>query len=279
MVARGWSRSVRIPASIGAFAAWACVTIVATLLPTTAHATDSDRDRPAGLAWGQSSIAGRQVRGLSGGPPLHLVPGEQPAVELAIVNEGQDTARPFEVRLTGRILGMAFFDYSTRIDAEVPPGQELGRTVEIELDDLEGKGVGLVPTTLSLRDEDGAVLLDESFPAEVEGPLTSAYGVFGLAIIGSTLVLLASLLLRIWRGMLPENRWRRALHFLPVGTGVGLTLTFGLSALGWLTPSGAWWATFVVVAAAVAFAIGYLLPMPFDEQDIPSAEPAREEQQ
>lgn len=218
------------------------------------------------LSWGETTLAGRSVRELEGGRPLTLRAGDEPLIQLAVVNEGQEPARPFEVRLTGRVMGMAFFDYATRIDAAVAPGTELTRTVEIELDDLDGKGVGLVPTTLSLVDEDGTVLLDQAFPVEIDGSLLSAYGVFGMAIIGSTLVLLGSLLLMIWRGMLPENRWRRALHFLPVGTGMGLTLTFSLSALGLLIPSGVWWGVFVVVCSAAAFSLGYLLPVPYDDR-------------
>ena len=215
------------------------------------------------MVWGETTLLGRSVTGLTDAEPLNLKPDSQVRVRLAVYNEGERPARPFDVRITGSVMGMTFFEYGTRVDATVAPDAVLTKSVVLELDDLAGKGVGRVPTTLSIVDEDGDVLLEQSFSVDVDGSLRSAYGIFGLAVAASTLVLLVSLLLAIWRGLLPENRWRRALRFLPVGSGLGLTLTFTLSALSLLTPSGTWWATFVLAFSAGAFLLGYFLPMPY----------------
>jgi hypothetical protein len=217
----------------------------------------------AGPEWGESTLDGRRVEGLDSGEPVPLSSDDPLVVRLAVENSGGDSVEVFEVRVTGRVMGMTFFRYATQVGADVVPGTVLERTITLDLDDLDDQAVGLVPSTLALVDPDGEVVLEQPFAADVDGSLWSDYGVFGLAVAGSTLVLLGSLLWRIWRGALPANRWRRALQFLPVGAGVGLTLTFTLSATGLLAPSGTAWTTFCLVCTAAAFLLGYLLPLPY----------------
>jgi len=105
------------------------------------------------------------------------------------------------------------------------------------------------------------VLAEAGFPADIRGSVNSVYGVFGLAVLGITLLLLGSLLLGIRRTQMPENRWKRAMRFLPAGIGLGFVLTFTLSATRQLSPSAASWTTVVLLCAAVAFAVGYFLPI------------------
>mgnify|MGYP000879542392 FL=1 len=51
------------------------------------------------------------------------------------------------------------------------------------------------------------------------------------------------------------------MRFLPAGIGLGFVLTFTLSATRQLSPSAASWTTVVLLCAAVAFAVGYFLPI------------------
>jgi hypothetical protein len=93
----------------------------------------------------------------------------------------------------------------------------------------------------------------------------SVYGAFGLIVAGITAVVLAGLLVAIWRRQLPRNRWQRGVRFLPAGIGVGLVLTFTLSATRLLTPSATLWLPVLLICAGAAFMIGYLLPVGKDE--------------
>jgi hypothetical protein len=245
------------------------VVLVALNLPSPDGVRTAVEDGTAdALAWGDTTVDGRRVTGLAGGEAVPLSGDTPVVVGLAVVNNGTETLQVSEVKLTGRVMGMTFFDYGTRIDADLAPGVALERRVELDVDDLSDQGVGLVPTTVSLLDEDGDPLLEGALTGDVQGSLSSAYGIFGLAIAASTAVLFVSLLLSIWRGLLPENRWRRALHFLPVGTGLGLTLTFTLSATRLLAPGAGAWATVVVGLSAAAFALGYFLPQPYDDREL-----------
>jgi hypothetical protein len=55
--------------------------------------------------------------------------------------------------------------------------------------------------------------------------------------------------------------------------GVGLVLTFSLSATRLLAPSTRWWLPIVLVFSAAAFLVGYLLPLGSAEE--PAEDPDR----
>ena len=58
---------------------------------------------------------------------------------------------------------------------------------------------------------------------------------------------------------------------LALWTSTVFTLTFSLSALSLLAPSGVWWGLFVVICSAAAFVLGSFLPMPYaDRRDAES---------
>jgi hypothetical protein len=52
---------------------------------------------------------------------------------------------------------------------------------------------------------------------------------------------------------------------LPAGLGIGLVLTFTLSATRLLVPSAVWWLPLLLLFGGGAFLIGYLLPMGSDD--------------
>jgi hypothetical protein len=193
--------------------------------------------------------------------PLVLGRDSRTLVVLALTNTGSDPITVRAIRLEGRVMTMTFFRYNTRLDIELAPGASTERRFELELDDLTDQAVGLIPARLQLLDTNRKVLREDDFPVDVDGSPMSVYGLFGLAVAGITAILLGSLLLAIARRRLSRNRWNRAIKFLAAGIGLGLTLTFTLSATRLLTPSAAAWLTLVLVLGAVAFAIGYLLPL------------------
>lgn len=216
--------------------------------------------QPDGLVW-QVEIDGRPVSDLDDNDPLNLGADEPMVTDLSLVNEGAEPLQVRSLRLQGRVLGMVFFRYTVILDIALEPGQAAERSIELALDDLTGQAVGVLPSELMLLDDDGGVLVEESMTVEVDGSLWSAYGIFGLAVAGMTLVLLGTLLVAVWRSALPANRWTRALQFAGPGVGLGLTLTFTLSATGSLVPDATAWLPIVLLFAAAAFLLGYFLPL------------------
>jgi hypothetical protein len=163
---------------------------------------------------------------------------------------------------------MTFFSYSTEIQVEVRPNETVTRTFDLDLYDVGRQAVGKLPARVELLDTRHGVLDQQTIAVVVDGSLSSVYGVFGLAVAGITVVLVTSLLMDLARERLPTNRWRRGLRFLPVGTGLGFTATFTLSATRLLTPSATAWATLVAVLSVGAFSLGYFLPgYAEDEED------------
>lgn len=224
-----------------------------------AAAPDGD-DAAATLLW-EASINGRPVGEIDANDPVQLDPAEGALLELTLTNQSTEEVRIRSVRLDGKVMGLTMYNFTTRIDVVMPPNSSTTRTFDIDLIDLAGQATGLIPSRLQLLDEDRGVLQEEEFPADIRGSVNSVYGVFGLAVLGITLLLLGALLLRIRRTKMPRNRWRRAVRFLPAAIGLGFVLTFTLSATRQLSPSAASWTTIVLLCAAAGFAIGYLLPI------------------
>ncbi|MGH3461476.1 MAG: hypothetical protein ACRDP9_08380 [Kribbellaceae bacterium] len=212
------------------------------------------------LVW-SATINGRDVRDIDRNDPLVLSSAGSTSVVVTMENSGSDPVRIRAVRLEGRVMNMTFFRYTTRLDVVLAPQAPTERQFELDLDDLTGQAVGLIPARFQILDDQRAVVAEEGFPIEVKGSLASVYGVFGLAVAGITAVLLALLLAATFRRTLPANRWKRAVRFLAVGAGIGLTLTFTLSATRQLTPSAAAWLSLVAVCAGGAFLLGYFLPL------------------
>jgi hypothetical protein len=227
---------------------------------THAAARPAAQPDRTGLKW-SATVNGRTVSAVDTNNPLVLDPDGQTLVVLDLANTGSAPIKVRAIRLEGRVMNMTFFRYTTRLEIELAPGASTQRRFELDLDELEGQAVGLIPTDLKLLDSNRKVLQHDAFPVDVKGSMTSVYGIFGLAVAGITAILLVSLLLAIARRRLSRNRWKRGLTFLAVGAGLGLTLTFTLSATRLLTPSSAAWLTLVAAFAIGGFALGYILPL------------------
>lgn len=242
--------------------------LVALLLTGTATAYGAPEGEEAPAVQWEATIDGRPVSEIDSNNPLRLDPQEGATLTLDLTNDSAQEVLVRSVRLDGTVMGLTMFNFTTRIDVLMPPNSETTRTIDIDLIDLAGQATGLIPSRLLLFDDERNVLQEASFPADIRGSANSVYGIFGFAVLGITLVLLGSLLLAIRRTELPENRWKRAMRFVPVGVGLGFVLTFTLSATRQLTPSAGSWTTVVLLCAAGALAIGYFLPIGVgDDQD------------
>ena len=199
--------------------------------------------------------------------PLELQPGVELPIEIEIDNDTDDEVFVRGVRLDSQVLGLTFFTFTTRIDARIDAGDSVTRSFLVDLGDLGDQAVGLLPAELSLIDEERSALVSESFPVDVKGSLTSVYGLFGIIVAIITALLLAAALVRLATHRLPANRWSRAARFGIPGFGVGMTLTFTLSALRLLVPNAGAWVAAVLICGAIGFVVGYLSPDPRDEGD------------
>ncbi len=232
-------------------------TVFVLLMPTPALA-----DQP-GLVW-TASIDGHDVKSANRNAPLELGASDQARVEIDLDNRGTSELRVRSVRIEGRVIGMAFFSYTTRLDIVLPPGDHTQRRFDIDISDLTHQATGLLPASVILIAPDRTSVADESLAVDVRGSVFSVYGAFGLIMAGITAVVLAALLVAIWRRQLPRNRWQRGVRFLPSGLGIGLVLTFTLSATRLLIPSTLWWLPLLLLCGGGAFLLGYLLPLGSD---------------
>lgn len=250
--------------------------LAATLIAGILHPGSSAAAAPEGddggptLEW-EVSINDRPLGEIDANDPLRLDPTNGAVIDLTLTNPSAEEVTVRSVRLDGKVMGLTMYNFTTRVDLLMPPDSVTTRTFDIDLIDLSGQATGLIPSRLQLLDDDRGVLQEAEFPADIRGSVNSVYGVFGMAVLGITLVLLASLLLGIRRTEMPDNRWKRALRFLPAGIGLGFVLTFTLSATRQLSPSAGSWTVVVLACAAAAFAIGYFLPIGVaDDQDSPA---------
>ncbi|HEY5978615.1 MAG TPA: hypothetical protein VIT41_03180 [Microlunatus sp.] len=223
---------------------------------------------PPGLTWAVS-IDDRDLESVTRSNPLELGTSDSARVRLFLDNAGTEPLLVRSIRIEGKVIGMAFFSYTTRLDIVLPPGEQTERRFDVDISDLRGQATGLLPTSVIMISPEREPVARRAFAVDVQGTVASVYGAFGLIMAGITAVVLASLLLSIWRRQLPANRWQRAVRFLPAGLGIGLVVTFTLSATSLLVPSAVWWLPLLLLCGGGAFLIGYLLPVGSD--DAPSA--------
>lgn len=230
----------------------AAIFVIVLPLPATAD--------PPGLEW-SVSIDGRDLDTVTRNDPLVLGASDSARVQLDLTNGGPTDLVIRSIRIEGEVIGLAFFSYTTRLDILLPAGQSTQRRFDIDLSDLDHQATGLLPTKVIMIGPDRDVVAQHGFAVDVRGSMASIYGAFGLIMACITAAVLAGLLLAIWRHQLPTNRWQRGIRFLPSGLGIGLVVTFTLSAARLLVPSARWWLPLLLLFGIGAFLLGYFLPV------------------
>ncbi|MFC5286780.1 hypothetical protein ACFPM7_06935 [Actinokineospora guangxiensis] len=191
-----------------------------------------------------------------------LDPGAPAELSVTAVNPGSQAKQVRLVRVSGVALALTFFAYDTTIPFEVPAGGEATRTFPLDVRDLDGQAIGLLPTSIELLDDDRELLGGVDTVADVRGSLWSVYGVFGIAMALLTALTWAGALLALARHRLSGNRFRRALRFLPAGVGTGLVAVVTLSVLRLVPPEPAVEIPIVLGASLIAMVLGFLTPHP-----------------
>lgn len=212
-----------------------------------------------------ATLDGRSVEGIDANDPLKLHPATGVLIDVTAHNAGSQAVEVRSVRLDAHVVGLAFFTYTTRVDLTLPAGGSGERHFLLDLGDLGGQATGLLPAELTLLAPDRSPLAVRRLPVDVRGNARSVYSVFAIGVGAVTLLLLIGLLVRLAAHRLPENRWSRAWRFAIPGAGIGLTLTFTLSALRLVVPSDRASTLLFVGAGLVGFVLGYLSPSQDDD--------------
>lgn len=245
----------RVAALVASAAALFGMLVVLTA-PTAAAADGSSSDLTVTVRINDRDVSGQTVA---------LTPDEPLELTITAENPGTEARSVRLIRVSGVALALRFFAYDTTLPFQVPARGRVTRTFPLDVRDLDGQAVGLLPTSIELLTEDRTVLGSAETVADVRGSLWSVYGVFGLAMLGLTAFAWAGALLALARHKLSANRFRRALRFLPAGVGTGLVAVVSLSVLRMVPPAPAVEIPVVIGAAIIAMVLGFLTPHPSPE--------------
>lgn len=237
-------------------AAAALFGMLGVLTAPAAAAADGNSDLTVTVEINDRDVSGQTVA---------LIPDEPLELTIIAENPGTEARSVRLVRVSGVALALRFFAYDTTLPFQVPARGRVTRTFPLDVRDLDGQAVGLLPTSIELLTEDRTVLGAADTVADVRGSLWSVYGVFGLAMLGLTVLAWAGALLALARNKLSANRFRRALRFLPAGVGTGLVAVVSLSVLRMVPPAPAVEIPVVIGAALIAMVLGFLTPHPSPE--------------
>jgi hypothetical protein len=199
---------------------------------------------------------------------LKLDPAKPANLGITVTNNGSSPVLVNTVALVGKALDITFFDFETETGLTVAPGATVSQQYSLSLAPLNGQGDGLIPASVELLDANRHVLVSEGFTADVQGKITSLFGLFAIEITIFTALLFAGAILALSRGTLHENRFRRGLRFMWPGLGLGLVIVFAFSILRIFAPSASHWLPVVLICTIAGFAVGYLTPNPPEDEPI-----------
>jgi hypothetical protein len=246
---------------------------LAATLPLLVAPIGASADAADGPVRLVARIDGRPIADATEQHPVALRPDDPVTLSLRLTNDGADDLTVHAVRLEGRVMGLTFFAYDTRVELVLEAGSTTTSRFQLDLVGLDGQATGLVPARVAVLDADRHELASQASVVDVRGSLRSVYGAFGLAVAVFTGLSLAGALVALARHRLSPNRWRRGIRFLWAGVGVGLLIVFTLSALRVFVPQPGRWVPIVAVSTGLLFVLGYLTPSPEEPEDREAEEP------
>jgi hypothetical protein len=200
--------------------------------------------------------------------PVTLVDDETAQLELTMENVTSESVTVRFVRFEGEVLDMTFLTYDTSIRVELAPGETRAiPPVLLDFYDLGGQATGYLRGHVQLFDEAREIIGSQPVFLDADGDGFSTLAWFNLLLLVGTAGGLGWNLMRLAQRRLPSNRFVRALRFLAIGGGAGLTLAVAFSTLS-LWPLGTFaWILFTVVGAIIGYAVGFILPGADDDLD------------
>ncbi len=212
-----------------------------------------------------ATVGGTDV---STGEPVRLEPGETVEVAVELTNAGNAAVDIRRVELSGSVLGLTFFQYSTGVQFTVEPGSTDTLRYQLDLYGLDGQATGLMGGELKVTDGDGDTIASIPMVSDIRGSLVSVYGLFGIVLTVLTVLALLDVILAVARHRLSENRWQRGLRLLAPGVGIGLVVAFSASVARLWVPETGLWLVLAGLTAAVFFALGYFSPTPDHDDEL-----------
>ncbi len=198
--------------------------------------------------------------------PIKLTSDEPAQLELTMTNVGDEAVTVRYVRFEGQVLDMIFLTYDTAVSINLAPGTtESVPPVLLDFYDLGGQASGYLRGNISLYDGEREQLGSEEVFFDASGDGFSTLALFNLLLLLATVAGVAWNLLRLSQRRLPPNRTVRAMRFLVVGAGAGLTLAVAFSTLRIWPLNTVMWVLFTAVAAVIGYVIGLMLPGADDE--------------
>jgi len=243
---------------------WATAAVLAMLVTSAWHTPF------AGAATNAVSFSvamnGQPAATSSDAHPAQVYPAKVSHLHIRVSNNGGAALHISTVRLEGQVVGLPLFSFDTGVNLVVPPGQTKSLTFPVILTSVGSQATGLIVATITLLGTSGSGLASQTLVTNIHGSLVSVYGLFGLAVLLLTVLSLVLALVAMARHTLPQNRWLRGLRFLIPGFGVGLVLTFTLSAFRIFAPGPGHWLPLLVVPTIIGLALGFLTPAPNEEE-------------
>lgn len=211
-------------------------------------------------------LNGTNVADSEPGDPIKLEGTEPAQLELSMRNVSDSIAQVRYVRFEGEVLDMIFLTYDTAVSIELAPGDsETLPPVLLDFYDLGGQASGYLRGHVSLYDADRVKLGSEEVFLDASGDGFSTLSLFNVLLLVATGAGIGWNLLRLSQRKLPSNRMVRALRFLAVGAGAGLTLAVAFSTLRIWPLDTLMWVLFTAVGAIIGYVIGFILPGADDE--------------
>lgn len=248
-------------------------TVVLALSAAAGLCLTSPRADAAGLGPGgnprvqlDTVVNGQPAVTSSDARPAQLFPDHATDIRITVSNTRSSTLNVSAVRLEGNVLDLPLFSYDSSVDLTVPPGSTKSLTFPVSMSGIGTQATGLIVASIALLGAGGQTLVSQSLVTNVHGSLSSLYGLFGLVVLVLTLTSLLLASLALARHTLPQNRWLRALRFLIPGFGIGLVMTFTMSAFDVFAPGPGHWLSLLIVCSGAGLAVGYLTPAPDEEE-------------
>lgn len=214
----------------------------------------------------QAILNGTDLADSKPGDPIELNDDEPAELELTITNVGDEDVTVRYVRFEGQVLDMIFLTYDTAVSIDIAPGAtESVPPVLLDFYDLGGQASGYLRGHVSLYDGDREQLGSEQAFLDANGDGFSTLSLFNLLLLLATIGGAAWNLLRLSQRKLPPNRMVRAMRFLVVGAGAGLTLAVAFSTLRIWPLGTTMWVLFTAVGGVIGYAVGFILPGADDE--------------
>lgn len=206
-------------------------------------------------------LNGDDLAASSPNKPVKISDDVTAELTLSLTNVSDQPVTVRYVRFEGEVIDMIFLTYDTALSVPLNPGE--ARTlppVLLDFFDLGGQARGFLRGAVQLYDEDRNPIGSQEMFLDASGDGVSTLEQFNLLLLAGTALGAAWNLFRLAQRRLPANRLVRALRFLSVGAGAGLTLAVAFSTLRIWPLRTLWWVLFTIVGAIIGYAIGLWMP-------------------